>query len=407
MIKKLMCISLVTVMLCTLLCAGVSAAYGKAGDYYYTDIKAYVRGQLINSYNVGGKTVITAEHLSGYGFNVMWEASTRKLYVADTNGKAVSNATASANGPIGAVAGSYYHTDIVTYFNNTAIESYNLGGSTVFPATALRALGYNVEWDEANRRVLIDTDSSTFVAGTEDINNVTIKPNQTYHGTMAMVADAVNFNGMRLVTSHDCYIETSLDKKTYVPFRAFADCLGISYNWNSGTSTLTVSVPDDKIIAAKESKMKSNYKLYGAIEYEIKDIVLNIVNDTKVHNNVDAIVYGTEVFVEAQDLASALNLFCVNQVDFYTQTMMYMAYSGVYPGYTQTTRYTVTYISNGGSDVAKETVDANKSFKKPTDPTRSGYTFEGWYTNNNFSKLYDFSTKASSNITLYAKWSSN
>lgn len=330
MIKKLTCISLVMAMLISMLCIGVNAAYGKAGDYYYTDIKTYVRGQLINSFNVGGKTVITAEDLSSYGFIVRWDANARALYVSDTNGKAVSNATNSANGVIGAVAGSYYHTDIVTYFNNTPIESYNLGGKTVFPATALRDYGYNVDWDDANRRVLIATDASTFVAGSAEITNVTLKPNQTYHGTIALVKNAANFNGLRMVTSNDCYIETSLDKKIYVPFRAFADCLGISYNWNSAISTISVSVPDDKIIEAKQSKPKSNYKMYGSIDYEIKDIVLNIVNDGKTHSNVDAIVYGTEVFVEAQDLASALNFFCVNQVDYYTQTMMYLVYSGIY-----------------------------------------------------------------------------
>lgn len=332
MIKKLTCISLVIIMLVSMLCAGVNAAFGKAGDYYYTDIKSYVRGQLINSYNIGGKTVITAEDLRSYGFNVYWDAAGRALYITDISGKAVSNATNAANGPIGAVAGSYYHTDIVTYFNNTPIESYSLDGVTVFPATALRNFGYNVIWDGNNRRVLIDTDASTFVAGSAEITNVTIDPNQTYHGTITMVADAVNFNGMRMITSHDCYIETSLDKKIYVPFRAFADCLGISYAWNSATSTISVSVPDDKIIAPKESKLKSNYKMYGTIDYEIKDIILNIVNGDEVHNNVDAIIYGTEVFVEAQDLAAALNFFCVNQVDYYTETMMYLVYSGLYQG---------------------------------------------------------------------------
>lgn len=330
MVKKLTSISLVIAMLVSMLCIGVNAAYGKAGDYYYTDIKTYVRGQLIDSFNVGGKTVITAEDLSSYGFIVRWDANARALYVSDKNGKAVSNASNSVNGAIGAIAGSYYHTDIVTYFNDTPIESYNLGGKTVFPATALRNYGYDVVWDDANRRVLIATDTSTFVAGNDEITNVTLSPNQTYHGTISLVTNAANFNGMRMVTSHDCYIETSLDKKIYVPFRAFADCLGISYNWNSETSTIRVNVPDDEIIVPKQSTLKSNYKLYGSVDYEIKDIVLNIVNDGETYNNLDAIIYGTEVFVEAQDLANALNFFCINQVDYYTQSMMYLVYSGIY-----------------------------------------------------------------------------
>ena len=316
-------------MVASTLCISANAA-GVAGNYYYTDIKTYVRGQLIDSYNVGGKTVILCEALQDYGFNVYWDANNRLLKITDVHGSAVSNAADSTTGAIGAVAGSYYYTDIVTYFNDVVMESYNLGGKTVIPATSLRNLGYDVVWDETNRRVLIDTDTNNFVAGTSAIDNVTVKPNQVYHGTIAITADAVNFNGSRLVTAHDCYIETSLDKKIYVPFRAFADCLGISYSWDSATSTLAVAVPDDKIIAAKESKLKTNYKNYGVLEYEVQDIVFNIVNADKTYNNVDAVVYGTEVFVEAQSLANALGFFCVNHVDFYTKSVLYLQYSGIY-----------------------------------------------------------------------------
>lgn len=333
MFKKVISIMLATIMLASLMCIGVSAAYGKAGNYYYTDIKSYVRGQLIDSYNVGGKTVILVEALRTYGFNVVWNDSTRTLTITDTKGTAKSSATDSANGPIGAVAGSYYHTDIVTYFNGTAIESYNLGGQTVIPATKLRDFGYNVIWDGDNRRVLIDTNASSLVTGGASINNVTIKPQQTYHGTSNLITQSATFNGMALVTSNDCYIETSLDKKNYIPFCAFADCLGISYGWDSSSSTLTVSVPRDKDIKAANSKMKSNYKTYGTIQYELKDIVLNIKNGNETFNGVDAILYGNDVFVEAKDLAEALNFFCVNQVDFYTETMMYLVYSGMVQGY--------------------------------------------------------------------------
>ena len=336
MIKKIISVMLVTVMIASLMCIGVNAASGKAGNYYYTDIKSYVRGQLIDSYNVGGKTVILVEALRTYGFNVDWDGNARTLTITDNKGAATSSATATANGPIGAVAGSYYHTDIVTYFNGVAIESYNLGGQTVIPATKLRDFGYNVVWDGDNRRVLIETDSSQVssapVIQSSSIDNVTIKDVQTHHGTANMITNSATFNGWALVTSNDCYIETSLDKKNYVPFCAFADCLGITYSWDSTTSTLTVNVPEDKDLKAANQKMKPNFKTFGSMQYELKDIVLNIKNGDEVHN-VDAVIHGSEVFVEAQDLATALNLFCLNQVDFYTETMMYMVYTGMITPY--------------------------------------------------------------------------
>ncbi len=353
MIKKIISVMLVTIMLISTLCIGVNAAYGKAGNYYYTDIKSYVRGQLIDSYNVGGKTVILVEALRTYGFNVDWDGNARTLTITDNKGTATSSATASANGPIGAVAGSYYHTDIVTYFNGVAIESYNLGGQTVIPATKLRDFGYNVVWDGDNRRVLIETNPSQIVAApviqSSAINNVTIKEVQSHHGKANMITNSVSFNGWAMVTSNDCYIETSLDKKIYVPFRAFADCLGISYNWNSSTSTLTVNVPADNSIKPAAQKMKSNFRTFGTMQYELKDIVFNIQNGDKTHN-VDAVLYGSEVFVEAQNLATALNFFCVNLTDFYTQSTMYYLYTG--------TVIPATILPNGVS-IDKKTLNLN------------------------------------------------
>ncbi|MBR5517962.1 MAG: hypothetical protein IKV86_02940 [Clostridia bacterium] len=333
MSKKIISIMLAVIMLVSAMCISVSAATGKAGDYYYTDIKSYVRGQLIDSYNIGGTTVILVESLRTYGFNVDWNPDARTLTITDFKGAATSSATPTATGAIGAVAGSYYHTDIVTYFNGVAIESYNLGGQTVIPATKLRDFGYNVVWDADNRRVLIETDptqlASIPAASVSSFDNVTVKAEQIYHGTTKLIANSITFNGWTLVTSNDCYIETSLDKKNYIPFRAVADCLGITYGWDSASSTIAVSVPSDNVIKPANQKIKSNYKTFGTIEYEIQDIVLNIRNGEELHSDVDAVLYGSEIFVEAKDLAEALNFFCVNQVDFYTETMMYMVYSGM------------------------------------------------------------------------------
>ena len=69
--------------------------------------------------------------------------------------------------------------------------------------------------------------------------------------------------------------------------------------------------------------------------------------------------------------------------------------------------YTVTYKVNGGSAVADETVQYNEVFTQPEDPTKEGYTFKGWYTDSNLQTAYDFNTKATDNLTLYAKWEIN
>lgn len=68
------------------------------------------------------------------------------------------------------------------------------------------------------------------------------------------------------------------------------------------------------------------------------------------------------------------------------------------------TKYTVTFDSNGGSKVSKQTIESGKTATKPSNPTRSGYTFKGWYLNGS---AYNFSNKVTKNITLTAKWEKN
>ena len=67
-------------------------------------------------------------------------------------------------------------------------------------------------------------------------------------------------------------------------------------------------------------------------------------------------------------------------------------------------KHIVTFDSNGGSAVASQTVEKGDLAKQPDDPTRDGYTFEGWYTDLSFITAYDFSVTVNSNIILYAKW---
>ncbi len=68
------------------------------------------------------------------------------------------------------------------------------------------------------------------------------------------------------------------------------------------------------------------------------------------------------------------------------------------------TRYTVTFNSQGGSKISSETVNRNAMVTEPSEPTREGYTFEGWFTDKDCTEAYDFNTKVTKNITLYAKW---
>ena len=68
-------------------------------------------------------------------------------------------------------------------------------------------------------------------------------------------------------------------------------------------------------------------------------------------------------------------------------------------------KHTITFNSNGGGDVSAIAKEAGESITAPTAPTRTGYTFDGWYTDNNtFQNEYEFTTMPEESFTLYAKW---
>lgn len=65
----------------------------------------------------------------------------------------------------------------------------------------------------------------------------------------------------------------------------------------------------------------------------------------------------------------------------------------------------VSFVSNGGSEVEKQKIQKGQPAKEPTEPTKDGYTFYGWYENSDFTgDEYDFDTPVDGKKTLYAKW---
>lgn len=62
---------------------------------------------------------------------------------------------------------------------------------------------------------------------------------------------------------------------------------------------------------------------------------------------------------------------------------------------------TITFDSNGGSEVEAQQLDGGQISVEPTSPTLEGYTFVGWLYNN---QEYTFGTSHTEDITLTAQW---
>lgn len=68
---------------------------------------------------------------------------------------------------------------------------------------------------------------------------------------------------------------------------------------------------------------------------------------------------------------------------------------------------TVTFDSNEGTAVDSQLVPVGDKVAKPADPTKEGYTFSGWFTDEDCTKAYDFDAPvegAQPEFTLYASW---
>ncbi|MCT6918806.1 MAG: InlB B-repeat-containing protein, partial [Bifidobacteriales bacterium] len=83
-------------------------------------------------------------------------------------------------------------------------------------------------------------------------------------------------------------------------------------------------------------------------------------------------------------------------------TMIYAKWNPV------TVTHTVSFDVAGGSAVSNQMVVHEGKASQPTKaPTKAGYTFGGWYTNNAYTTPYNFNTVITANTVIYAKWINN
>lgn len=71
---------------------------------------------------------------------------------------------------------------------------------------------------------------------------------------------------------------------------------------------------------------------------------------------------------------------------------------------TPSSTYTVTFDAQGGSSVTAQKVLKNAAAVEPKDPTRTGYSFSGWYLEPACTTAWNFALPVTGDMTLYAGW---
>jgi uncharacterized repeat protein (TIGR02543 family) len=70
----------------------------------------------------------------------------------------------------------------------------------------------------------------------------------------------------------------------------------------------------------------------------------------------------------------------------------------------QINQYTLTFDSNGGTNVSSILLEFNSLINAPEDPSKEGFSFAGWYIDSTLVNAYTFTTMPDENLTLFAKW---
>ena len=132
-------------------------------------------------------------------------------------------------------------------------------------------------------------------------------------------------------------------------------------------------------------------------------------------NQGHGVMHGFDFNLSLTDLSAGtyyVRVFALDKQGISNPNLGYSDQSGNVKAVTVSAPYTVSYNANGGSGAPASQKKAQDITLKlsTTTPTRTGYTFNGWNTNNsgtgtNYAAGANYTANA--NVTLYAKWTAN
>ena len=69
-----------------------------------------------------------------------------------------------------------------------------------------------------------------------------------------------------------------------------------------------------------------------------------------------------------------------------------------------TQNVSVTFNTNGGNNIASQTIEKGAKLSNVPTPTKDGFEFDGWYTDSNLTTAFNIQNAINEDTTLYAKW---
>lgn len=273
-LKKYFLVSIVIVITCFL----SSVAYAKVGDAigvaYNTDIVAYINHYAIPSYAVNGQSVIVAEDLMNFGFDVIWDNNTRSLNIKRNMSKtSVNEMNFAKEGYTGTFFADILETDISVFANGEKITSYAINGYTVIPVEELTCFG-EIYWVEQERALKLWIDQLHIRAEKQKIylSKNAIASKYPKHNIRILYADAVSnsVGGIEptIVWRNDSGKTIKYIYFTCVPYNSVGDIVSCSISGKTSAKLQSTGPYDTFNISSLKLYPRMYYKRWAAKVYE-------------------------------------------------------------------------------------------------------------------------------------------
>lgn len=212
----------------------------------------------------------------------------------------------------------------------------------------------------------------------------------------------VKLNGESVINNQTIYVGNGVENLV-LEVEVSNVCDGATITLNSSeVGNFTATLSSNGLINGGENeyviKVNASYTKY-TITYKFSDGYEDVVNDTvfdyenRLLQNVDLATAPSKDGLKFKgwyyngEIITSISQLPLDSVTLY----------GVYVK----NKNQITF--NLGGEVSVQDVENGK---KPINyvPTKDGYVFKGWYTDENYTTKFDFNSALNSNVTVYAKW---
>ena len=296
----------------------------------------------------------------------------------------------------------------------------------VFNKIEARNVSLKAKWEVRKYSIIFDSDGGT------KVETITKLFGEKVEKPADPIKEGYTFEGWYEATSLFAYTFNTIEARE-VSLKAVwsINQYTINFNSNGGTSVKPITQDYGTTVLAPTNPTKTGYTFAGWYEdgktnayafnkIEARNVSLkakwianqySITFDSDGGTPVGKITqnFGTSVVAPANPTKPGFNFlgwFESGNTSAYVFNTIEARNIALKARWGETQEYSIIFDSDGGSPVETIIKRAGLSISAPTSPTKTGYTFDGWFEDGN-TNSYLFNTMEERNIVLKAKWKIN